>query len=111
MAGRWGKGVSGNPLGRPKKYLEVTKLAQSHSVEAVERLVELMRDKRAKAIALRACEVLLDRAWGKVPQAITGELGQGPVKLEVSWKNSEVATLDITPNEDVPLLELETADE
>jgi Family of unknown function (DUF5681) len=106
MAGRWVKGVSGNPLGRPKKYAEIIRLAQSHSTEAIERLVELMRDKRAKAIALRASEVLLDRAWGKVPQAITGELGQGPVKLEVSWKNSEVAVLDITPREDIPLLEV-----
>ena len=108
MAGLWKKGQSGNPLGRPKKYAEVTKLAQSYSVEAIERLAELMRDKRAKAIALRACEVLLERAWGKCPQAITGELGQGPVKLEVSWKNSEVATIDITPREDIPLLEVVT---
>jgi hypothetical protein len=98
------KGVSGNPLGRPKAYTEIVKLARSHSVEAVEKLVEIMRNKRSPKLALKAAELLLDRAWGKVPQAITGEGGEGPVKLQVMWKSQDVATIDITPQEP-PLLE------
>jgi hypothetical protein len=84
------------------------KLARSYSPEAVEKLVELMRDKRNKNISLRAAEILLDRAWGKCAQAITAEGGEGPIKFEVSWKNSEVATIDITPREEIPLLEVVT---
>jgi hypothetical protein len=105
------KGVSGNPAGRPKKYSEVIKLAQSHSVEALERVIEIMRDKRNRKLGLKACELILDRAWGKCPQAITGESGTGPVKFEVSWKHADVATIDITPREEVPLLEAVTEDE
>lgn len=103
MAG-WVKGVSGNPSGLPKAYREVRQLARSHSKEAIERLVELMRDKRHKNIALRACEVLLDRAWGKPVQAVTGDGGEGPVKISVSWKDAG-PVLDITPSEP-PLLEV-----
>ena len=107
----WTKGQSGNPLGRPKKYAEITKLAQSHSVEAVERLVELMRDKRAKNLSLRACEILLDRAWGRVPYAVTGEGGEGPVKIayEVSWRHSDEGgvTLDLSPKKEPLLLTAE----
>ena len=107
----WKKGVSGNPLGRPKKYVEITRLAQNHSVEALEKLVEIMRNKRSPKLALKAAELILDRAWGKAPQAITGESGSGPVKFEVSWKNSEVATIDITPHEEPLLLEGASVDE
>jgi hypothetical protein len=107
----WPKGVSGNPSGRAKKYVEVTKLAQTYSIEAIERLVEIMRNKKAHNVALKAAEIILDRAWGRVPYAVTGAGGEGPVKVayEVSWRNSDDGgvTLDLKPNADtvVPLLE------
>jgi hypothetical protein len=104
------KGVSGNPSGRSKSYEAVRKLAASHSLEAIEKLVEIMRNKRTPKLALKACEILLDRAFGRPHQAITGEGGQGPVKFEVSWKHSDVATVDISPR-DIPLLEAEEVPE
>jgi hypothetical protein len=99
------KGTSGNPGGRPKKHSEVIKLCQAHSVEAIELLVAVMRNRRHPKLALRAAEVLLDRAWGRVPHSITGEAGSGPVRIEVSWQSADLATIDVTPNEDIPLLE------
>ena len=100
---RWIKGQSGNPLGQPKKYAEITKLARSHSVEAMERLVEIMRNKRAGNLSLKACEIILDRAFGRVPFAVTGEGGEGPVKIayEVSWRHSDEGgvTIDMAPKE------------
>jgi hypothetical protein len=104
------KGVSGNPAGVPKAYQAMAKLARSYSNEAIDKLVEIMRNKRSPKLALKAAEILLDRAWGKTPQAIVGEGGDGPVKISVSWKNAEVATVDLTPNE-IPLLEAEDAPE
>jgi len=102
----WTKGQSGNPLGRPKKHAEITKLAQSHSVEAMERLVELKRNKKAGNLSLKACEIILERAFGRVPYAVTGEGGEGPVKIayEVSWRHAEDGgvTLDLKPNKDEP---------
>jgi hypothetical protein len=105
------KGVSGNPNGQPKIYYQMQKLARSHSTEAFERLVEIMRNKRTPKLSLKAAELILDRAWGKAPQAIVGESGEGPIKFEVSWKNAEVATVNLTPNKDIPLLEAEEVPE
>ena len=102
------KGVSGNPSGLPRAYKEMARLARSHSTEAIERLVELMRDKRNKGISLKACEIILDRAWGKAPQAIAGEAGEGPVKLqyEVSWKHADdgAVTIDLEPKKEMVLI-------
>lgn len=105
------KGQSGNPLGRPKAHTDLMKLARSHSVEALETVVAIMRNRRHPKLALKAAELILDRAWGRVPQAITGEGGEGPVKISVSWQAADMATVDITPNEDVPLLELEASED
>lgn len=54
---------------------EVTDLARKHTTQAIERLVEITKGTGMPAV--RACEVLLERAWGKVPQSITTEEG-GP---------------------------------
>ncbi len=62
------KGESGNPGGRPKALREVLDLARAHTVRAIERLAELV-ESGDEGIALRAADVLLDRAWGK-PQEV-----------------------------------------
>lgn len=73
------KGQSGNPGGRPKENNEIKELARAHSVEAFERICEMAQCADHK-IALPACKEILDRAYGKPAQAITGEDG-GPVAL------------------------------
>jgi hypothetical protein len=109
----WKRGESGNPNGKPKAFADMQKLARSHSTEAIEKLVSIMRGKAANQ-AIRAAEILLDRAWGRVPFAVAGEGGEGPVKIayEVSWKHSDDGgvTLDLTPNKEPLLLEAD-ADE
>jgi hypothetical protein len=104
---QWKKGQSGNPNGKPKAFAEMQRLARSHSTEAIDRLVEIMRNKKAGNQAIRACEILLDRAWGRVPFAVAGEGGEGPVKIEyaVSWKHHDDGgvTLDLEPSKE-PLL-------
>jgi hypothetical protein len=103
------KGVSGNPSGRPKGFTEISKLARSHSPEALETIVELMRQKRSPKIALKAAEVILDRAWGRAARPVTGEGGEGAVKVAytVSWRHSEDGGvgIDLTPRKEPILIE------
>ncbi len=77
QAGRFQKGKSGNPGGRPKKskeVLEVERLALKHSPAAIKRLAEWMTSDNAKA-SVSACGIILDRGVGKVPQALTDRDG------------------------------------
>jgi hypothetical protein len=69
---RFVKGVSGNPGGRAKKLVEVSAAAREHTVEAIETLASIMRDKAATASArVNAAAILLERAWGKPAQTMT----------------------------------------
>lgn len=67
----WGKGVSGNPGGRPKIDKEIRELAQSYSIQAIETLAGIMNneqyDPRVRGFA---ADKILDRAVGKPAQAI-----------------------------------------
>lgn len=80
------KGKSGNPGGRPRENNEIKELARAKSVDAFKRIVKMTKDTDPK-IALPACKEVLDRAYGKPTQALTGEDG-GPLKqiLEIAWK-------------------------
>jgi hypothetical protein len=62
MAGR-----SGNPGGRPKAALNVQELARAHTEDAIQTLVEALKDPKLK---VQAATALLDRGWGKPIQAI-----------------------------------------
>ena len=80
------KGQSGNPSGRPKIVAEIRSLAQERGPEAFQRLVDWMNSDNPKA-SVSAANSILDRAYGKPAQAVTGEGGEGPIKhvLEVVW--------------------------
>jgi hypothetical protein len=69
--GRWKKGESGNPSGRPRESHELKELARSHGEHCINRLVELTKDKNGK-VAVTACSILLDRGYGKAVQTIEG---------------------------------------
>lgn len=79
-SGRFVKGVSGNPGGMPKAIVEVAKAAREHTVEMLEVLLSIARDKAATASArVSAAQYVVDRGWGRAPQTIdirrTTELG------------------------------------
>ena len=63
-------GESGNPGGRPRVAVEAQELARQHGPEAIARLITLMRSDN-DPVALRAAEAILDRAYGRPPQAVT----------------------------------------
>jgi hypothetical protein len=63
----------------------VKAIAQPYSSEAVETLATIMRDGKSERAQVAAANAILDRAWGRPPQALTGE-GGGPVQHEVIRK-------------------------
>ena len=67
----WAPGRSGNPGGRPRAVIEVRDLARSCTEAAVGTLVEVMTNPKAPAAARVAAAVaVLDRGWGRPPQAV-----------------------------------------
>ena len=64
-SGRFVKGYSGNAGGRPKDEHNIAALARSYSTEAIETLVELMRNARDASVRGTAAQALLDRGFGK----------------------------------------------
>ena len=69
--GRFQKGASGNPGGRPAQLAGLRELAAQHTEAAIAALVRALDDPKTSVAAAVA---LLDRVWGKPQQAI--ELSQ-----------------------------------
>ena len=64
-SGQFAPGQSGNPGGRPKDEHRVAELARSYTLEAIDTLVELLRDGKDERVRGTAAQALLDRGWGK----------------------------------------------
>jgi hypothetical protein len=75
--------LGGRPKGTPNKItLEIRTLAQKHGPEAFARIVELSASADTHAVRLAAAREILDRAYGRSPQPITGEGGEGPIQCQ-----------------------------
>ena len=66
----WLPGHSGNPSGFPRALRDVRDAARAHTAQAVATLAEIISDRGSPPAArIAAAEALLDRGWGKAPQA------------------------------------------
>ena len=77
QSGQFAPGSSGNPGGRPKDEARVAELARSHTIEAIDTLVELMRHGKDDRVRGTAAQALLDRGWGKPKVEVVSEAGGG----------------------------------
>ena len=96
--GKFVKGQSGNPGGRKGTVVNgvcITDLAKSHCPEAIETLVEIMRDKGAPQTARKAAaDSLLDRGIGKPLQKaeLTGAEGKDLMPTNTAEAARELVT-------------------
>lgn len=73
--GKFVKGQSGNPSGRPKVVGELRDLAREHTEDAVKTLVKICNDEDAPSAARTAAAVaLLDRGHGRPSQNIEAKI-------------------------------------
>lgn len=63
--GRWAKGQSGNPAGRPRQDAQVRELARAHTEKSLETLAHIRDESKNDLARVRAAESLLNRAWGQ----------------------------------------------
>ena len=70
----WAPGQSGNPGGRPSGLSEIREAARKHTKASLDTLVAAL-GAASEAVRVSAANALLDRAWGKPEQAITGADG------------------------------------
>lgn len=69
-----GKKTGGRKAGTPNRSTaEVKDMARMHAPDALAELARLARGAESEAARVAACREILDRAYGKAPQAIVGD--------------------------------------
>jgi hypothetical protein len=89
-----GRKTGGRMAGTPNKTTaEIREAARAHGGAALAQLARIMTNSPSDAARIAAAREILDRAYGKAPQAMTGEGGEGPQRLEVGWKDQNQNSL------------------
>lgn len=58
-------------------------MARAHTEGAIQTLAGIARSGESESARVSAAVALLDRGWGKAPQSITGENGEGGIEVIV----------------------------
>lgn len=74
---------AGRKKGVPNKSTAAVKdIAAKYTDRAWQRLADLLESEDEKT-AMAAVKELFDRAYGKAPQSLTGEGGEGPIQVTI----------------------------
>lgn len=90
--GRWKKGESGNPNGRPKIPEDVKEAFKNATPKAIETLQTILDNPEARdGDKIRAAEIILDRAWGKPTQSmeLDGKVDTAPTVITFAGELDE----------------------
>jgi hypothetical protein len=75
---------AGRPRGAVNKATaDVRLLARSHGPAAIAELVRLSTKACSEGVRVAAIKELLDRGYGKSPQPLTGDGGEGAIIVEI----------------------------
>ena len=66
-----------------KAPADLRSLARSHTAMGLRVLASIAQNGTSESARVAAVGLLLDRGWGKAPQAHTGEHGQGDIRVVV----------------------------
>ena len=58
-------------------------MARAHTESALRSLALIASQGESEGARVQACIALLDRGWGKAPQAHTGEDGEGSIQVVI----------------------------
>src|SRR5262249_22655570 len=90
---RFQPGQSGNKAGRPRQDKTITELARQYAPAAIKTLVEVMKSQKSTMTARAiAADRLLDRAFGKAPQAVGVVVGAAP-RPASDYSDDELAAI------------------
>lgn len=88
-----GERRGGRVKGVPNKATaEIKAIAQPYSAKAVSTLAHIMENGKSERARVSAANSILDRAWGKAPQAVTGPDG-GAIKHEIDLSDEMLAKI------------------
>lgn len=105
------KGQTGNPGGKPKVDVGLKEAAKSHTMRALETLVDIMENGKRDSDRLAAASIILDRGHGKATQHVdvSGDnsslvdlliaIGQGKV---IDGEAQDITPIDATPTDVTP---------
>ena len=66
-----------------KPVLDIRSLARAHTESCIRNLAIIAAQGESESARVTAISALLDRGWGKAPQAHTGENGEGDIRVIV----------------------------
>jgi hypothetical protein len=102
-------GQSGNPTGRKPLADDIHALARPHAAEAIAGLVEFMRQREDCHLAMSAMIALLDRGYGRPPQALqVGGNEPMVVKYDIRW--ADAGTNSFPEERKAPTIDAAAAD-